>query len=586
MNLYYAVTNYHLLCCILHAIKYHKDEKNILYLSNWHPDYEELLINLKKSKIFTKVELFLEVRFPSGNKKISKKQIDIDIKKILEDIPENFILDVEKSKEINIAGDHYCSSVYLISNKIQYNYIEEACGVLSDEERLMRIIRNIDYSRYQIMEKLKLPGNHSFIKNRYGDFNSQLEGYFNEKDVHFSVPELLKTLSKKQIYKIVEVFSDEKFELPKNATLLLTFHYVNMQILTMSEQRLLYTLLADYFSKGNLVIKQHPSDVQPDYREWFDSAVILPRKMPSELLPVLSDDKFLRALTAYSTSIFAMKDFCGDVVSFNSSIEKTFKFINKYYFVFQILKDFDFKDYNFWGIGLDDSIVKNVFYHYEITDIDVNYVNDLKSVEKNGKKVIIVGDINIADFDLSLFNDDNIVIWMDSDKLKEFSIKNSKFSFLNFYNILLKKEIIDELQYYDYEFFKDELISFYSCNREFVAYLNSVNIQKTLNYSNFLVKVEVNNVREFLSLDDSIDKLYLERQNLLKKLDDTKRHLELEIMGLKEDNLFKSNELVKYRSQSEHYKKLYDDIVNSSSWRITVIYRKVGGFLKKIVKRR
>ena len=108
MNLYYAVTNYHLLCCILHSLKYHQNEKNILYLSCWHPEHKLLLKSLKESRLFYRGELFEEVRFPSGNQKILATQIQKDIDIILKDIPKNFINDVKKSKEINIAGDHYC----------------------------------------------------------------------------------------------------------------------------------------------------------------------------------------------------------------------------------------------------------------------------------------------------------------------------------------------------------------------------------------------------------------------------------------------------------------------------------------------
>lgn len=598
MNLYYAVTNYHLLCCILHAIKYHSKERNVLYLSCWHPDHEFLIKQLKKTNIFSRVELFQEVSFPSGNKKISNKQLEIDIKKIIDGIPKKFIEDVKRSDEINIAGDHYCASVYLEQKKIMYNYLEEACGVLSDEERLMKIIKNIDYSRYQIMKKLKLPGNHSFIKIRYGDLNNQLEGYHNDKDFHFSVPETLKLLSKAQIYEIVKVFSEEEFTIPKNSTLLLTFHYVNMNLLNLGEQRYLYSMLLDYFFKGeNLIIKQHPSDVQPNYREWFPKAIILPRKMPSELLPFLSENKFSRALTSYSTSIFAMKSYCNDVISFGMYIERNFKMIHKYYFLFQLLKEYFNKDktYQIFGIGLYESIVKNIFYQYDINQLEINFLNNISDIlEKDTNKIIIVDDYILDDSVLKIMVPNNVVFYLNEEKSIPFLMKYSSNELENIISILLKKQVIDNSGYV-YDALIDENIFYYCCNHEFIDIFSNLNMEKVLENCNMKINIEQNSAREILILQEKIRLLYKEKENLeinsMKEqvylenfIEKERNHFKIETEELKlqlEQKNLKNNELTE---EIRKYRKLYDEIVNSSSWKITGVYRKIGGIIKKIVR--
>ena len=140
MNLYYAVSNYHILCCILHVIRNHKNEKNVLYISKWNPKCLELCESIKKTHIFTYVKIYNEFEYPSKNKKISNEKIKKDIEYILNNIPSEFKEDVSNSSQINICGDHYSASVYLVRNKLKYNYFEDACGILSNKERLFKYV--------------------------------------------------------------------------------------------------------------------------------------------------------------------------------------------------------------------------------------------------------------------------------------------------------------------------------------------------------------------------------------------------------------------------------------------------------------
>ena len=47
MVLYYAMTNYHILNCILHKLKYNKNKKAVLYLSEWHSEHNKLIRQIK-----------------------------------------------------------------------------------------------------------------------------------------------------------------------------------------------------------------------------------------------------------------------------------------------------------------------------------------------------------------------------------------------------------------------------------------------------------------------------------------------------------------------------------------------------------
>lgn len=591
MNLYYALTNYHLLCCILHVFKYHSGEENVLYLSRWHPDCIEMINNLRKANIFSRVEIFNEVDSPSGNKKINSKQMGYDIDEIVSKIPINFISDVNSSKEINIAGDHYCCSIYLVKKQINYNYFEDACGILSDEDRLLRYLKNNDYSRYQIIKKLKLPGNHSYILKRFGNLSQQQEGYFNEKDIDFSIPDILKEISKNDISRVINVFSNQKIRLPDNAVLFLTFHYVTMQLLNLEEQKLLYLLLVDYFyNDKKLVIKPHPSDIQPDYSEWFPDSIVLPRKMPSELLPILNSKKFFRALTAYSTSITLLRNYCNDVVSFSPNIEKNFYSINKCYFVLQILKNYSISDYEVFGFGVDDSIINNLMYEYNISSFKVSFIDNIDVIQKNNKKVILIDNFEINDLE-SLFvekiSEDDIVFFLDFEKLTNF-LNKSLVHINNLFSIFLSKTLKDRNKGCEKILLNDEVIELYCCDRKFIDYVASQIILKKLKYSNIVISMETNIVNKINSLYDKV-KLSENTNNQLKEyINDLNKNYEklkcdLDISNNK--HLECINDINEIKEELEKYKSLYSDILLSSSWKITRIYRKLGGFIKKILRK-
>ncbi|MBR3161785.1 MAG: hypothetical protein IKF19_03550 [Bacilli bacterium] len=590
MNTYYAVTNYHLLCSILHSIKYHSNEKNILYLSNWHPEHQMLVTNLKKSKIFYKVQVFKEVVFPSGNKKISNIQINKDIDFIMKSIPKAFINDVNKSNNIYIAGDNYGCSIYLVKKRIKYNYIEEACGLLSDEGRLMNIVKKIDYSRYQIMKKLKLPGNHADILNRFGDLNHQLPGYKNEKDIHFSVDETLKTLSHGEIYKIVKVFSNESFKLPDNkVTLLLTFHYVNMNLLTMSDQKLLYYYLIDYFyNEGdNLVIKQHPSDVQPDYPKWFPKALILPRKLPSELLPFLNKNKYNQIITAYSTSIFSFNNYCDNIISFNSKIEKDFKLINKYYFLLMLISKLELKNYNVYCIGVNESIINNIKLKYKIDNLNIFFVNNINEISIKDNKAILIGNKDI-EFNKNIINNNDLVFSLEPIEYFE-THGNNKTS------LVLNKELINSKKSYEENYLDNEIILLYCLNNNIILQINNTRISKELSYSNIKIELTSDSYTIFEQQMNRINRLKKEKEDLSDQLVQEKNNtlqLENRIEEIKNNIVELQNqyeiklknsrdEITKYKNSFENYQNKYEEVVNSSSWKLTKLYRKIGYHIKR-----
>lgn len=574
MILYYAITNYHILTCILHKLKYHTNEKAILYISKWHPEYENLILKLDNLHFFENVLVYEEVVFPSGNHHINKRQIECDIDFIVHHVPQ---INFKEYAEINVCGDHYGLGVFLVYNHINYNYFEDGCGILSNEELLMNNIKKFEYSRYQILKFLKIPGNAKCVLKRFGNLNKQLTNYFHKKDVHFSVIDELKEISSENFKKIFSIFCDDyKIQTFEDATLILTFHYVNLGILTLDEQRKFYGYLIDYFSCGKqVVIKPHPSDSQSFYNDWFPDAYVLPRKMPSEFLPFFVEKKFSSAVTGWSTSIYNLVDILKEVVVFNQEIDKTYLQLNQYYLVAYIIYIFFKNDVDAIFVK-DVSCVqlKNIMNLFNLQGLNLKTYNDremLVGCISNSFHIIVY---NFKDFDQNKFksfiknlNDNDIVIFM----------FNTDMQFFNLLEILsenvivfeIEKEVLNLNLELPSQFLQAEYVVCFTKNDNLKKKMGHIYFEKELNYTNIKLKIS-NNLYEIYK------KNYYNKEHTVESLKKECKDL-LEINKNFEQQIFDKNSLI------EHLEKQNDSILNSNSWKITFFYRKLGEFIKKIL---
>ena len=183
-------------------------------------------------------------------------------------------------------------------------------------------------------------GDYEGIIKKYIEFSSQ-EGEFDRENCEdFSVKNILADMSEQEMAQVKKVFQVPEVSAGKEASavLLLTQQFVNMGFLTVNQEKELYDLMLDYFApEGTLYVKPHPSDWQGLYADWYPEAVILPRFMPSELLPYSRDGKFAAGVTVSSTSIFGLEPYMKEIVCLDSSLEDHYENINWYYAVGQIL---------------------------------------------------------------------------------------------------------------------------------------------------------------------------------------------------------------------------------------------------------
>lgn len=339
MDLYYAMTNYHLICCILHKMIYNDEKDATLVLSSFLTNSQPNLLNaIKNSNIFKKVIVYNEIEVIKTKKLLNNNELKKEIERICSLVEKTIGKQLKKSQNIYLCSDFYSIGFYLIVNKISYSYFEDGCGTISQPNLPLRIFEKGDPNRAQIAKKLDVFGNNQYVINRFANLKEQIEGYSNSKDIHFDVKELLNTISPKQVEKILKLYDTKKIkETDNNLVLLLTMHYND--ILSIEEQVKIYSYLLDYFTEetDKVLIKPHPADSITNYEKIFSSVKVINRKMPSELFPYCINKKINKGITCWSTSIFGLKDILENIINFDTRIDDSYKDFDKYYAITRYL---------------------------------------------------------------------------------------------------------------------------------------------------------------------------------------------------------------------------------------------------------
>lgn len=552
MILYHAITNYHILCCIIHKLEYNNDKDCILYISKYNKDKKSIEQKLKEHRFFKEVKILEEFPFTV------EKNIDNNIiNKICNYVEKNNLDNLKTYKEYYICGDHYSLGIYLAKNNIKYNYFEDACGVLSQKDLAANYTKKIRLWQYNITKKLRLFGESELVIKRYGDLSKQIDGYFNKKDVDFSIAKILQNMSKKQIKIIISVFQDGIIEDIKTEKidLLLTQYFIGLGFMTYNEQKNLYTHLVDYFANNKLIIKPHPSDVHGLYRKWFPNSVVLNRTLPSELLPYCFDAKIENGITASSTAILGM-DNIKTHIYFNNDIEKLYLNINKYYITLKILVKILNNDEEIYLMGCYKDFFINLAKSKKIKLPEMIELEQILYGKKQDKrKIFIVDNLNLLSktprADFSKFQHklekDDIVIYINSNNKAYFYSENHFSKMKNIIPITInKKALRDDVEE---RLLEEELLYFYSSNdsvREVIT-----NMKETIELENTGIELEVNQ----------------------------KERIEIKTL----EGILKATEerLLEEIKKNKKLRKENEKLLNSTSWKMTKPFRKIKKAIKK-----
>lgn len=343
MILYYALTTYHIQCCVLHRLTLKNKEKAVLMLSNIHSNSVAFLERYKSSGMFDDVVLLPEAEVnikirQRERKHLSPKSI---LNYAVKDVKDALPVDVNKFDEVYLCPDHFPFGWYVIKNKIKYHCFEEGCGVLSDNAFLLSNMKR-NKTQSELMNILGYFGNNNSCVEVLADTESQLEGYTNPKMADFSVKRILASLDKGELDKVLAFFGvDGRVKSSgKSLSLILTQHMANLGIMPLSEQHLLYCQFADYFlGDTHIIVKPHPDDIAGRYTELFgNNATVLPFAMPSELLPYCVGNKIDTAVAANSTAVKALGSFCDRMICFDNRILTDYRDINRYYAALKLLE--------------------------------------------------------------------------------------------------------------------------------------------------------------------------------------------------------------------------------------------------------
>lgn len=335
--IYYALTTYHVLCCVLHKMTRHSQEKAVLLLSNIHKNSVAYVNRYRESGIFDRVEILDELSVLEHQRYLERRKVPSGMilsacchrmEKLLKGMGISL-----KEEERYLCPDHFPFGWYVIHNKLPYHCFEEGSGVLSDREFALNNMKR-NRTQYRLCFTLGCFGDNEFATEVLADAEKQKPGYENPKMTDFSVDRILREMDKGERRRVLRFFgAGETIQLTENSSLLLTQHMANLGLMTLPEQHRLYTLFADYLfaPDSQLVIKPHPDDIAGTYRDIFgEEVIILPFAMPSELMKYCIEGRFHKAAAAYSTSVRSMSYISDETLCFDSRILQDWKYMEQY----------------------------------------------------------------------------------------------------------------------------------------------------------------------------------------------------------------------------------------------------------------
>ncbi len=348
MILYHVSTTYHLLRCIVHKLAYYPDTPCELLIVEFilpASQRETFKQRLEQTGWFQTVTYVPEGQFkPRRRQALTEKSSDNEILKAVRQqclkFEQWFSADLHQYTKIYVAADQWSLGIYLLYHNIPYVYMEDASGMLSQEDRYLNIIRHTDLHYYIINNYLLGAGRNPIVLAHICDMNNQSPDFADSKAIHFSIGETIRSKLMDRCHELLDFYQVPVIPSPETAphSLLLTQFVQTLALPQLDVQEIITTLLVDYICpEHQLIIKPHPKDQWLNYRRIFPDAIILPDAFPAELIPFLTDDEIDIALTASSTSIGGLLGTAVNSYTFGTDIETNWDLLHPMYAVAYIL---------------------------------------------------------------------------------------------------------------------------------------------------------------------------------------------------------------------------------------------------------
>lgn len=404
MILFHVVTLYQLESCVVHKLRYHNSEKTDILVSADLPEGLVKKLGATENGLFERVGVI-------HNGGIVLTTRNEDAKAIIDE--------VDKYEKIYVGGCHYGFGKMLVEKEISFSVFEEACGVMCKPERLAGIVERLSKDWFDCVNSMGLiDASNPYIEEKLCSIKHQCPGFEDEKAVDYNVAAEIGELSSSQIELLEDIFdAPRSISIPENSALVLTQHFANLTIMTWDEQKLIYTLLADYFLENYyLVFKTHPFDLMY-YDELFENCIVIRERFPAELLPYILSNTPDCVATINSTAIKGIDSIISESVSFDIDFENEFKKIHKYYIAMEYCSQKACQNYSFYSYEANKSVIDNF---NKVNNYGFNECQELTLDEWScisGKTVIIIDDIDFESVDelmekISILDDNAICIFL------------------------------------------------------------------------------------------------------------------------------------------------------------------------------
>lgn len=416
---YYACSEYGILCCLMHRLKYYTEKECVLMISGWRKNRYE---SLRASGLFKEVQIFDDLslrkiahRIDNEIKRDEQKQINRFFEEYINEFESRLPYKLDSFEKIIIHNNTMPIGIYLEKNNIHYEALEDAAGIYSNPYLLLNSIKTtFPLIEQMLLKEYSIPEVSLCCDKWYINYLAQSQNFNKEKTEHFSVIKILEEMDDLTKSKVLSIFSIIPTSIKSNeeTALILTYPLSTRLGITEEDQKTIYALLADIFADNKKkYLKPHPDD-HTNYDDFGDINLI-PSGVLSELLVYETGEHFNLALSTISTALNNLQDIERKVY-FGDELIREYPNIIKYYIISHYISQYCSPTAKIIGSNISIEILHSISLYS-----DARYLQDpqVYTVDESFKiscdKIFVIGPATerkqIDTIKNSLLNNDCII---------------------------------------------------------------------------------------------------------------------------------------------------------------------------------
>ena len=391
---------------------------------------------------------------------------------------------LEDFEEIYVWGFHFYFTQELLERNIQFNVAEEAAGAFSKKEICADAISKNKFHYEWANSNGLLDYSNGCIKKIIVNISAQTMNFNDVRLVDFDVTKCLLEMDDNFKNKILALFNvkKEEMEIPDKSIILLTQHFMNLDILKYEEQKELYQTFLDFmFPNEEIVIKPHPSDLL-DYENFLTNTHVMRGKFPLEIMPVLVDTAEHLLVSIYSTGVESLEKYFGQAITVNMSYRDEYVETPLLWAVLSLMQErFSLGEIRLGVRGINyvalELLQKKAFQNLQVTLLDGEYSAEWLIVGRGDEE----GD--------------------KYQHIKEIAFQNPNINmiFLNYNKDYLFYELLEECRIITIKvkcYGKERKIYIATKNKEIAEKIYGLKVEKDLMHSGEKIEVEVINKKD------------------------------------------------------------------------------------------